>query len=75
LGKTLKLAAIGLAIGLLLSLAASRVMTTMLFGLKPTDAITYIIVLLAVTPVIVVASAIPAWRATRIDPLAALREE
>ena len=74
-GKTMKLAAIGLGTGLLLALAASRVMTTMLFGLKATDAITYTIVLLAVTPVIVLASAIPAWRATRIDPLAALREE
>ena len=75
LGRTTRLAASGLAIGLLLSVAASRVMTTMLFGLKPTDPMTYIIVLLAVTPVIVLAAAIPAWRATRIDPLTALREE
>lgn len=74
-GQTFRLAAIGLGIGLVLSLAASRVMTTMLFGLKPTDAVTYVIVLLAVTPVIVLASAIPAWRATHIDPLTALREE
>ncbi|HYL74889.1 MAG TPA: ABC transporter permease [Bryobacteraceae bacterium] len=75
LGRTLRLAGVGLAIGLALSLALSRVMTTMVFGLKTTDAVTYALVLLAVTPVILAASAIPAWRATRIDPLAALREE
>jgi predicted permease len=75
LGRTLRLATIGLSIGLALSLALSRVMTTMLFGLKPTDAATYAIVLLAVTPVILAAAAIPAWRAMRIDPLTALREE
>lgn len=70
----LKLAATGLAIGLLLSLAVSRVMASMLFALKPTDAITYVAVLLAVTPVILIAAAIPAWRATRIDPVTALRQ-
>ena len=70
----LKLAATGLVIGLLLSLAASRVMASMLFELKPTDALTYLLVLLTVTPVIVFAAAIPAWRATRIDPVTALRQ-
>jgi putative ABC transport system permease protein len=75
LGKTLRLAAIGLGIGLALSIALSRVMSTMLFDLKPTDPATYAAVLLAVAPVILIAAAIPAWRATRIDPLTALREE
>ncbi len=75
LGRTVRLAAIGLAAGLLLSLAASRVATTMLFGLTPTDPITYAAVLIAVTPVILLAAAMPAWRAARIDPLTALREE
>ena len=70
----LRLAAIGLAIGLLLSLAASRVMASMLFALKPTDAVTYVAVLIAVTPVILLAAAIPAWRAARIDPVTALRQ-
>jgi putative ABC transport system permease protein len=49
-------------------------MASMLFELKTTDAITYIAVLLAVAPVILVAAAIPAWRATRIDPVTALRQ-
>ena len=74
LRSAVKLAATGLAIGLILSLAASRVMASMLFELKPTDTLTYISVLLAVTPVIVFAAAIPAWRATRIDPVTALRQ-
>lgn len=71
----LRLAVIGLAIGLLLSLAAGRAMASMLFELKPTDAVTYIAVLLAVTPVILLAAAIPAWRAASIDPVTALRQE
>jgi putative ABC transport system permease protein len=71
---TLRLAAIGITIGLLLSLAASRVMASMLFDLKPTDAVTYAVVLLTVTPVILLAAAVPAWRATRIDPVTALRQ-
>ncbi|HEV2689127.1 MAG TPA: ABC transporter permease, partial [Bryobacteraceae bacterium] len=75
LGRTLRLAVLGLAIGLALSVALSRVMTTMLFGLKPTDPATYAAVALAVMPVILLASAIPAWRATRIDAMTALREE
>ncbi len=71
----LRLAAAGLAIGLLLSLAANRVMASMLFELKPTDALTYAAVLIAVTPVILLAAAIPAWRAVRVDALTALRQE
>jgi putative ABC transport system permease protein len=74
LRSALKLAATGLAIGLLLSLATSRIMGSMLFELKPTDALTYMTVLLAVTPIILLAAAIPAWRATRIDPVTALRQ-
>jgi putative ABC transport system permease protein len=70
----LRLAAIGLAIGLLLSLAAGRVMANMLFALKPTDALTYAAVLIAMTPIILLAAAVPAWRAPPIDALTALRQ-
>jgi len=50
-------------------------MASMLFGLKPTDAITYAGVLLAVTPIVVLAAAVPAWRAAHADPVVALRSE
>jgi ABC-type antimicrobial peptide transport system permease subunit len=75
LGRTVRLAAMGLAIGLTLSLALSRALTAMLFELKPTDAATYVLVLLIVAPVTIAAAAIPAWRATRVDPITALRNE
>ncbi|HEV3140753.1 MAG TPA: ABC transporter permease [Vicinamibacterales bacterium] len=75
LGRAAQMAAIGVAIGVALAFSAARVLNTMLFGLKATDAITYAGVLLAVTPIVVLAAAIPAWRASRADPVVALRSE
>ena len=69
------LALAGLGLGFVLSIAAGRALASMLFGLKPEDAITYLAVVLAFVPVVLLAAAAPAWRAARIDPLAALREE
>jgi ABC-type antimicrobial peptide transport system permease subunit len=66
---------LGVAAGLALAFSAARVINTMLFGLKATDVITYAGVLLAVTPIVVLAAAIPAWRAARVDPVVALRNE
>jgi len=74
LGRAAQMTALGVATGLALAFSATRVMNTMLFGLKATDAITYAGVLLRVMP-IVVAAAIPAWRAARADPVVALRNE
>jgi predicted permease len=75
LGHAARMAALGAAIGLALALAAGRVMSTMLFGLTATDAATYAGVLAAITPVVAIAAAIPAWRAARADPVTALRSE
>ena len=75
LKSAVRLAAVGLALGILLSLAAGRAMASMLFGLRPADATTYLAVLCSVTPIVLLAAAVPAWRAARIDPLTALREE
>jgi putative ABC transport system permease protein len=69
------LAAIGLAIGMAGSFALSRVLTGMLFGLQATDRATYIAVLLGVTVTTLAAAAGPAWRAGRINPVEAMREE
>jgi predicted permease len=75
LRRAAELALLGVAVGVALALSSARVVASLLFGLKPTDAITYAGVLLAVTPIVVLAAAIPAWRAARADPVAALRSE
>jgi predicted permease len=69
------LAAIGLGAGILLSVAASRLIEAMLFGIQPTDKTTYGLAVAGVLAVIALAAAIPAWRAARIDPMVALRED
>ncbi len=75
LSRAAILAAAGLAIGAVLSLAVSRLVGSMLFGLKATDPSTYVMVLLSIAGIAVLAAAGPAWRASRIDPMVALREE
>jgi len=75
LRQGLTLAAIGLALGLAVALAASRLLTSMLFEVKPNDPLTYAGVALLLGVVALAASYIPARRAAQIDPLAALRQE
>lgn len=69
------LAAIGVAVGLALAAAAGKIISSMLFGLKASDGLTYAVVLLLLTILAVLSAAVPAWRASRVDPLAALRQE
>ena len=75
LRRAAQMTVLGVGIGLLLAFLVSRVMNSMLYGLKSTDALTYAGVLLAVTPIVVLAAAVPAWRASRVDPVIALRTE
>jgi len=79
LGMVLKgagqLAAIGAIAGIVLALATGRVLANLLFGLKPTDAVTYVVVFVLVLPAVLLAALRPALRASRVDPLAALRDE
>ena len=70
-----RLTIVGVAIGLLLALATSRVVATMLFGVTNTDVATYVGVLVLAMPLVIVAAAIPALRAARVDPLLALKSE
>jgi putative ABC transport system permease protein len=69
------LLAIGLAIGTGLSLVSTRAATSLLYGLKPHDPLTLALAALSLAAVSVAASYLPAFRATRIHPTEALREE
>ena len=70
-----QLAAIGALAGVGLSLATGRVLANLLFGLTPTDVLTYVIVFALVLPAVLLAALRPALRASRVDPLVALRDE
>ena len=75
IGQGLKLTAIGIAIGLAVALGATRVMTSMLVGVRPTDPVTFIAMIALFFVVATVACWLPARRAAGLDPNAALREE
>jgi len=74
LGEGAMQAAIGLVIGLGASLALMRGMRTILFGIEPTDPITLASVGVSLMVVALIAVAIPAYRAMRVDPITALRQ-
>jgi putative ABC transport system permease protein len=74
-GKGLILTVIGIGLGLLGALGITRVMQTLLFGVSATDWVTFTAVSLLLIVVGLLAALIPARRATRVDPLVALRYE
>jgi ABC-type antimicrobial peptide transport system permease subunit len=65
----------GIVIGLAGAAACARLLDRMLFGVTPLDASTYAVVVAVLLVVAVVACAVPAWRATRVDPLTSMRAE
>lgn len=75
LGAGMKMAALGLVIGLLASLGLTRLMAGVLFGVSATDPLTFAAVAILLTLVALAACYIPARRAMRVDPLVALRYE
>jgi putative ABC transport system permease protein len=75
LARAAMIAAAGLGVGVALSLASSRAMTSMMFGVEALDPLTYAGVLAAVLIVTLGAAAVPAWRASRIDPMRVLRDQ
>jgi predicted permease len=75
LGRVLWLGVGGLVIGLAGAMAASRALAGMLFGLQPLDFGTYALVSAVVLAVTALSALGPAWKATRVDPVIALRQE
>jgi len=71
----LRLALIGLGAGLAGAWLLTQLLKNILYGVTPTDPVTYIMVSLVLIGVAAAAISIPAWRATKIDPLEALRQE
>jgi len=72
---SLKLVLMGLTLGLAAAFVLTRVMTTLLFGISATDPLTYVAISFMLLAVAVLASYIPALRATKVDPMVALRYE
>jgi ABC-type antimicrobial peptide transport system permease subunit len=75
LKESLLLLAIGIALGIPAALLATRTIKSQLFGLSPTDPLTFIAAALVISVVTLIAAWFPAHRATKVDPVIALRYE
>jgi ABC-type antimicrobial peptide transport system permease subunit len=71
----LQLAAVGAVAGLVAAVAATRLMKALLFGVSATDPLTYVAVTGVLLLIALVACLIPAWRATQVSPIRALRAD
>jgi ABC-type antimicrobial peptide transport system permease subunit len=74
-GEGLRLLLAGVMVGVILSLAAARLIASMLYGVRPSDPASLAIVITALIGIGVLAALVPAWRAARVDPVTALRAE
>jgi putative ABC transport system permease protein len=75
LGQGMKLAGIGVAIGIAAAFGLTRLLSSVLFGVKANDPVTFAMVAAVLIGVAMVAAVVPAHRATRVDPVIALRNE
>jgi len=75
LGEGMRLAAIGIGMGVLGALAVTRALSSLLYGVSATDVTTYATVPVLLGAIALAATYLPASRATRVDPLTAIRAE
>jgi len=75
IGKGMKLTLVGCTLGLAASLALTRVIQALLFAVSPTDVLTFGVSGLLLMGVAVLACWLPAWRAVRVNPMSALRQD
>jgi ABC-type antimicrobial peptide transport system permease subunit len=72
--KTLALTVAGIVLGLVGAFALTRLMASLLYGVSPTDPMTFAAMVVLLTAIAVIAGYLPAYRAARIDPVSVLRE-
>ena len=75
LGETMRMAGAGVVLGLVGALALTRLAASLLYGVTATDPLTFVAVVVILTGVAGLAGFVPAWRAARIEPMAALRTD
>jgi ABC-type antimicrobial peptide transport system permease subunit len=74
MGKGVVLAGLGIAAGVIFSASTASLMASLLYGVRPPDPAVFLMAPILLLVVALLTSYIPAWRATKVDPIAALRE-
>ncbi|MEO7083642.1 MAG: ADOP family duplicated permease [Gemmatimonadaceae bacterium] len=75
LGEGLRVVAVGVVTGIIMAYLSGRLLASLLYGIAPTDPLTMLIVAVILMGIAAIAALLPAWRASRADPVAALRTD